>query len=87
MVDIGYQHSITARKSPAGCSRSIRPSSKIPSPRCGWTALGTATVHLRVCFCLNFCEHSWLKVRSSLIRLVKRAFQLHGISMPGEAHK
>ena len=32
-------------------------------------------------------EHSWLKVRSSVIRLVKRAYQKHGISMPDEARE
>ncbi len=49
--------------------------------------LGKATVNLRVYFWLNGQEHSWLKVRSSVIRLVKRAFQDHGISMPDEARE
>ena len=49
--------------------------------------LGRATIDLRVYFWLNGHEHSWLKVRSSLIRLVKRAFQEHGISMPDEARE
>lgn len=49
--------------------------------------LGKATVDLRVYFWLNGQEHSWLKVRSSVIRLVKRAFQDHGISMPDEARE
>ena len=38
-------------------------------------------------FWLNGRENSWLKVRSSVIRLVKRAFQQHGISMPDEARE
>ncbi|MEO8429721.1 MAG: mechanosensitive ion channel protein MscS, partial [Verrucomicrobiota bacterium] len=38
-------------------------------------------------FWINGHEHSWLKVRSSVIRLVKRAFQQHGISMPDEARE
>ncbi|MBA3699470.1 MAG: mechanosensitive ion channel [Planctomycetes bacterium] len=49
--------------------------------------LGKATVNLRVYFWINGHEHSWLKVRSSVIRLVKRAFQQHGISMPDEARE
>jgi len=49
--------------------------------------LGKATVNLRIYFWLNGKEHSWLKVRSSVIRLVKRAFQQHGISMPDEARE
>ena len=50
-------------------------------------SLGKATVNLRVYFWLNGREHSWLKVRSSVIRLVKLAFQQHGISMPDEARE
>ncbi|MEO7298633.1 MAG: mechanosensitive ion channel family protein [Verrucomicrobiota bacterium] len=49
--------------------------------------LGKATVNLRIYFWLNGHEHSWLKVRSSVIRLVKRAYQQHGISMPDEARE
>jgi small-conductance mechanosensitive channel len=49
--------------------------------------LGKATVNLRIYFWLNGREHSWIKVRSSVIRLVKRAFQDHGISMPDEARE
>jgi hypothetical protein len=49
--------------------------------------LGTATVNLRIYFWLDGKTHSWLKVRSSVIRLVKRAFQEHGIEMPDEARE
>lgn len=42
---------------------------------------------MRVYFWLNGREHSWLKVRSSVIRLVKRDFQEHEISMPDEARE
>ncbi|TVQ81514.1 MAG: BON domain-containing protein [Phycisphaeraceae bacterium] len=49
--------------------------------------LGRSTVTLRVFFWLNGREHSFLKVRSSVIRLVKRSFQDHGISMPDEARE
>jgi len=49
--------------------------------------LGRSTVTLRVFFWLNGREHSFLKVRSSVIRLVKRNFQDHGISMPDEARE
>jgi hypothetical protein len=50
-------------------------------------SLGSSTVNLRVYFWLNGTEHSWLKVRSSVIRLVKRTFQDAGISMPDEARE
>ena len=53
-----------------------------PEPSVLADSLGRSTVNLRVYFWLNGRTHSWLKVRSSVIRLVKRAFQKHGISMP-----
>ena len=58
-----------------------------PEPLVLVDGLGKATVNLRVYFWINGREHSWLKVRSSVIRLVKRAFQNHGISMPDEARE
>lgn len=50
-------------------------------------SLEKSTVNLRIFFWLNGREHSWLKVRSSVIRLVKRAFQERGVSMPDEARE
>jgi hypothetical protein len=50
-------------------------------------SLGPSAVNLRVYFWLNGREHSWLKVRSSVIRLVKRAFQENGISIPDDARE
>jgi hypothetical protein len=58
-----------------------------PEPSVLADSLGTSTVNLRVYFWLNGREHSWLKVRSSVIRLVKLAFQEHRISMPDEARE
>lgn len=49
--------------------------------------LGPSTVNLRVYFWLDGGRHSWLKVKSSVIRLVKRAFQDAGISLPDEARE
>jgi hypothetical protein len=40
-----------------------------------------------VYFWLEGDRNSWLKVRSSVIRLVKRAFQANGISMPDAARE
>jgi small-conductance mechanosensitive channel len=50
-------------------------------------SLGPSTVNLRVYFWLDGGRHSWLKVKSSVIRPVKRAFQESGISMPDEARE
>lgn len=58
-----------------------------PEPSVLADSLGKSTINLRVYFWLNGREHSWLKVRSSVIRLVKLAFQKHGISMPDEARE
>jgi len=59
----------------------------VPEPWVLADDLGKATVNLRIYFWINGHEHSWLKVRSSVIRLVKRAFQQHGVSMPDEARE
>jgi len=58
-----------------------------PEPSVLVDSLGSSTVNLRVYFWLNGRQHSWLKVRSSVIRLIKRAFQEHGISMPDDARE
>lgn len=49
--------------------------------------LGSATINLRVYFWIDGSVYSHLKVRSSVIRLVKRAYQTAGISMPDEARE
>jgi small conductance mechanosensitive channel len=49
--------------------------------------LGPSTVNLRVYFWIDGSQHSWLKVKSSVIRLIKRAFQDSEISMPDEARE
>lgn len=49
--------------------------------------LGSSTVNLKIYFWLDGTEHSWLKVRSSVIRMIKKTFQDNGISMPDEARE
>lgn len=58
-----------------------------PEPWALVDSLGSAVVVLRIYFWLDGSTHSWLKVKSSVIRLVKRAFQDAGISMPDEARE
>jgi small-conductance mechanosensitive channel len=58
-----------------------------PEPLVLVDSLGKATVNLRVYFWINGREHSLVKVRSSVIRQVKRSYQKHGISMPDEARE
>jgi len=88
VVGIGYDDSITDAQEIARRVLADHPAVlNDPEPSVLVDSLGDATVKLRVYFWLNGCEHSWLKVRSSVIRLVKRAFQAHGISMPDEARE
>jgi small conductance mechanosensitive channel len=49
--------------------------------------LDPSTVNLRVYFWLDGDRYSWMKVKSSVIRLAKRAFQDSGISLPDEARE
>ncbi|WP_373509463.1 mechanosensitive ion channel domain-containing protein [Thiocapsa sp.] len=88
MVGIGYEDSIAEAQEIARKVLADHPAVlKDPEPSVLADSLGSATVNLRVYFWLNGREHSWLKVRSSVIRLVKRAFQSHGVSMPDEARE
>lgn len=87
-VGIGYDDSINdaqeiARKVLAEHSAVLND----PEPAVLVDSLGRSTVNLRVYFWINGHENSWLKVRSSVIRLVKLAFQKQGISMPDEARE
>jgi small conductance mechanosensitive channel len=60
---------------------------KDPEPWVLVDSLGASSVTLRVYFWLDGSRHSWLKVRSSVIRLVKRALQDAEISLPDEARE
>jgi small conductance mechanosensitive channel len=88
VVGIGYDDAINEAQEIARRVLADHPAVlKDPEPSVLVDSLGSATVSLRVYFWLNGREHSWLKVRSSVIRLVKRAFQNQGISMPDEARE
>jgi small-conductance mechanosensitive channel len=88
VVGIGYEDSINEAQEIAREVLANHPAVlNDPEPSALADSLGQATINLRVYFWLNGREHSWLKVRSSVIRLVKRAFQQHGISMPDEARE
>lgn len=87
-VGIGYDDSINEAQEIALKVLTDHPAVlNHPEPLVLAESLGKATVSLRIYFWVNGREHSWLKVRSSLIRLVKRAYQKHGISMPDEARE
>jgi small conductance mechanosensitive channel len=88
VVGIGYDDAINEAQEIARKVLADHPAVlNDPEPSVLVDSLGASTVNLRVYFWLNGRKHSWLKVRSSVIRLVKRAFQKHGISMPDEARE
>ena len=87
-VGIGYEDSITAAQEVALKVLEEHPAVlKDPEPWVLVESLGSATVNLRIYFWIDGRQHSWLKVKSSVIRLVKRAFQAEAISMPDEARE
>jgi small-conductance mechanosensitive channel len=88
VVGIGYDDSINEAQEIARKVLADHPAVlSDPEPWVLADSLGRATINLRVYFWLNGREHSWVKVRSSVIRLVKLAFQQRGISMPDEARE
>jgi small conductance mechanosensitive channel len=87
-VGIGYDDPVNEAQEDARNVLAAHPAVlQDPEPAVLVDSLGRATVNLRIYFWLNGREHSWLKVRSSVIRLVKRAFREHGVSMPDEARE
>ncbi|EAQ78538.1 hypothetical protein DSM3645_26684 [Blastopirellula marina DSM 3645] len=88
VVGIGYDDSINEAQEIARKVLEEHPAVlNDPEPSVLADSLGGTTINLRVYFWINGREHSWLKVRSSVIRLVKSAFQEQGISMPDEARE
>jgi small conductance mechanosensitive channel len=88
VVGIGYEGSIPFAQEVALKVLADHPAVlNEPEPLVLVENLGPSTVNLRVYFWLDGGRHSWLKVKSSVIRLVKRAFQESGISLPDEARE
>jgi small conductance mechanosensitive channel len=87
-VGIGYDDSISdAQEIAMKVLENHEAVLKDPEPWILVESLGKATINLRIYFWLDGSQHSWLKVKSSVIRLVKRAFQAERISMPDEARE
>jgi small-conductance mechanosensitive channel len=88
IVGIGYDDSIPFAQEVALNVLAEHPAVlNEPEPLVLVETLGPSTVNLRVYFWLDGGRHSWMKVKSSVIRLVKRAFQDSGISLPDEARE
>lgn len=88
MVGIGYDDSISFAQEVALKVLAEHPAVlQEPEPSVLVENLGASTVNLRVYFWLDGRRHSWAKVKSSVIRHIKRAFQDAGISLPDEARE
>jgi small conductance mechanosensitive channel len=87
-VGIGYEDKITTAQEVIMRLLAEHPAVlKEPEPLVLVENLGSATVNLQIYFWVDGSQHSWQKVRSSVIRLVKRAFQDAHISMPDESRE
>lgn len=60
---------------------------KDPEPMILIEQLAASTVNLRIYFWINASENSNLKVRSSVMRMVKQALQQAGLTLPDEARE
>jgi small conductance mechanosensitive channel len=88
IVGIGYDDSISSAQDVVLKVLAEHPAVLAePEPLVLVENLGPSTVNLRVYFWLDGARHSWAKVKSSVIRLTKRAFQDAGISLPDEARE
>ena len=88
IVGIGYNDSISFAQEVALKVLADHPAVlPEPEPLVLVDNLGASTVNLRIYFWLDGGQHSWAKVKSSVIRLTKRAFQDAEISMPDEARE
>ena len=58
-----------------------------PEPLVLVDSLGASVVNLKIYFWIDRTKHSWSKVRSSVMRLVKENFQVNDISMPDDSRE
>ncbi|MBC2735472.1 MAG: mechanosensitive ion channel [Desulfobacteraceae bacterium] len=87
-VGIGYENDIAEAQEIAFDVLVTHPAVLTePEPLVLTNHLGAATVNLKVYYWYNGATHNGLTIRSSLLRLVKEAFQNRGISMPDEARE
>ncbi len=87
-VGIGYDSSTSAAQEIALQVISNHPAVlSEPEPLVLVDRLGAATVNLKIYFWYDGSCYNGLKVKSSLIRLVKRGYAEKGISMPDEARE
>ncbi|MCB1742175.1 MAG: mechanosensitive ion channel [Gammaproteobacteria bacterium] len=88
MVGIGYEASIVQAQDIAlGVLREHSAVLDDPEPTVLVEELASSTINLRLYFWIDGHAHSKLKVRSAVMRLVIRAFEAAGISLPDDARE
>lgn len=88
LIGIGYEDSIAGAQEVALAVLREHPAVlKEAEPLILVESVGSATVNIHIYFWIDGSQHSWMKVKSSVIRLTKRAFQTAGISTPDEARE
>jgi small-conductance mechanosensitive channel len=88
VVGIGYEDSVSGAQELALKVLQDHPAVlDDPEPWVLVESLGASTVNLRIFFWMDGTKYSWQKVRSSVIRLVKHAFQSAEIELPGEVRE
>ncbi len=58
-----------------------------PEPMVLAASLDASSVTLRIYYWVDVREHSWERVRSSILRLIKQRFEIDGITMPDAARE
>ncbi|MEX2464201.1 MAG: mechanosensitive ion channel family protein [Balneolaceae bacterium] len=87
-IGIGYDDSITTAQKIGAKILTDHPAVlKEPEHWVLLDKLAASTVNLQFYFWVNTREHNLLKVRSSVLRLIKTAYDEAGISMPDEARE
>ncbi|MEX2345251.1 MAG: mechanosensitive ion channel family protein [Balneolaceae bacterium] len=88
LIGIGYDDSITTAQKTGAKVLSEHPAVlKEPEPWILVDELAASTINLKFYFWVDGSRHNLLKVKSSVLRLVKAAFQKEGISMPDESRE
>ncbi|MEX0648121.1 MAG: mechanosensitive ion channel family protein [Balneolaceae bacterium] len=88
LIGIGYDDSITTAQKTGEKVLSEHPAVlKEPEPWILVDELAASTINLKFYFWVDGSRHNLLKVKSSVLRLVKAAFQKEGISMPDESRE
>ncbi|MCA9771006.1 MAG: mechanosensitive ion channel [Myxococcales bacterium] len=88
LIGIGYDDSIVhAQEVGMELLRAHEAVLADPPPMILVETLGPATVDLRVYYWIDATKHSFLRVQSSVMRAMKRAYQTAGISLPDAARE